>query len=68
MLWRYWEAVGKTGETRLGRPTALVGVGYFFVWTVFGMAAFPLGVALTAVEMQLRHWRAPFRSRSVWSS
>ena len=31
---------------------ALVGVGYFFVWTVFGMAAFPLGVALAAVEMQ----------------
>jgi hypothetical protein len=30
----------------------LVGAGYFFVWTVFGMAAFPLGVALTAVEMQ----------------
>ncbi len=30
-----------------------MGVGYFFVWTVFGMAAFPLGVALAAVEMQL---------------
>jgi predicted metal-binding integral membrane protein DUF2182 len=25
-------------------------VGYFFVWTVFGMADFPLGVALAAVE------------------
>jgi len=30
----------------------LVGVGYFFVWTMFGMAAFPLGVTLTALEMQ----------------
>jgi len=30
-----------------------VGVGYSFVWTVFGIAAFPLGVALAAVEMQL---------------
>jgi predicted metal-binding membrane protein len=39
MLWRYREAVGRTDETRLGRLTALVGVGYFFVWTVFGMAA-----------------------------
>jgi predicted metal-binding membrane protein len=29
------------------------GCGYFFAWTVFGMAAFPLGVALAAVEMQL---------------
>src|SRR6266851_2607450 len=52
MLWRYRQAVGRTGETRLGRLTALVGVGYFFVWTVFGIAAFPLGVALAAVEMQ----------------
>ena len=52
MLWRYRQAVGETGETRLGRLTALVGVGYFFVWTVFGMAAFPLGVALAAIEMQ----------------
>src|SRR3970282_858722 len=52
MLWRYRQAVGKTGETRLGRLTALVGVGSFFVWTVFGMAAFPLGVALAAIAMQ----------------
>ena len=52
MLRRYREAVGKTAETRLGRLTVLVGIGYFFVWTVFGMAAFPLGVALAAVEMQ----------------
>ena len=52
MLWHYRQAVGGTGETRLGPLTALVGVGYFVVWTVFGMAAFALGVALTAVEMQ----------------
>jgi Predicted metal-binding integral membrane protein (DUF2182)/Bacterial protein of unknown function (DUF899) len=52
MLRRYRQAVGRTGETRLGRLTALVGVGYFFVWTVFGMAAFPLGVALAAIAMQ----------------
>jgi predicted metal-binding membrane protein len=52
-LRRYRQAVGRTGETRLGRLTALVGVGYFFVWTAFGMAAFALGVALAAVQMQL---------------
>jgi predicted metal-binding membrane protein len=52
MLRRYREAVGRTGETHLGRLTVLVGVGYFFVWTVFGMAAFPLGIALAAAEMQ----------------
>src|SRR5260370_19541868 len=44
MLWRYRQAVGRTGETRLGWLTGLVGVGDFFVWTAFGMAAFPLGV------------------------
>src|SRR5438552_3857960 len=53
MLARYRQAVGRTGGTRLGRLTAVVGVGYFFVWTVFGMAAFPLGVALAAIEMRL---------------
>ena len=52
MLWRYREAVGMKGETLLGRLTALVGVGYFLVWVVFGMTAFPLGVALAAIEMQ----------------
>ncbi|HET6897285.1 MAG TPA: DUF2182 domain-containing protein, partial [Vicinamibacteria bacterium] len=50
MLWRYRQAVG--GEKHLGIRTALVGAGYFFVWTLFGVAAFPLGVALAAVEMQ----------------
>ena len=44
MLWRYREAVD--GETRRGRLTALVGVGYFFVWTLVGVAAFPLSAAL----------------------
>jgi predicted metal-binding membrane protein len=53
MLWRYRQVVRRTGETRLGRLTALVGVGYFFVWTVFGMAVFPLAAALAAVEMLL---------------
>jgi predicted metal-binding membrane protein len=52
MLSRYRQAVGSTGEPRLGLLTVLVAVGYFFVWTVFGMAAFPLGVALATIEMQ----------------
>ena len=60
MLWRYRQAVATTGETRLGRLSAVVGVGYFFVWTVFGMAAFPLGVALSAIEM-----RHPALARAV---
>jgi predicted metal-binding membrane protein len=52
MLWRYRRAVCSTGEARLGRLTTIVGLGYFAVWTAFGVAAFSLGVALTALEMQ----------------
>jgi predicted metal-binding membrane protein len=52
MLRRYREAVARTGEMRLGRLTALVGVGYFVVWTGLGMVAFALGVMLATVEMQ----------------
>jgi predicted metal-binding membrane protein len=52
MLWRYHEAVARAGETHLGSLTALVGVGYFFVWSVIGMAVFPLGAALADVEME----------------
>jgi predicted metal-binding membrane protein len=60
MLWHYREAVGRESETRLGLLTALVGMGYFFVWTAFGITAFPLGVALAAVEM-----RQPALARAV---
>ena len=52
MLQRYRRAVGSGGERRLGRLTVLVGIGYFFVWTLFGMVACPLGVALAEIEMQ----------------
>ncbi len=52
MLWRYRQAVAGTGQTRLGPLTALVGLGYFVVWTVLGIAAFPLGGALAAIEME----------------
>jgi predicted metal-binding membrane protein len=52
MLRRYRDAVGGTGETRLGYLTAIVGAAYFFVWTVLGVIAFSVGVALAAVEMQ----------------
>jgi len=52
MLRRYRHAVSGPGESRLDRLTARVSVGYFFVWTVFGMVAFLLGVAVAAVEIQ----------------
>jgi len=52
MLARYRSGVAATGETRAGALTALVGAGYFFVWTMFGVAAYPVGAALAAIEMQ----------------
>ena len=58
MLSRYRQAVGES--TRLGPLTVLVGVGYFLVWTVSGLAVFPLGVALAALEM-----RQPALARAV---
>ena len=54
MLWRYRQAVGRTGETRLGRLTALVGVGYFFVWTVFGMAGGTVELVINLHEDTIR--------------
>ncbi len=64
MLGRYRQAIGQaaggTGEARLGRLTAIVGTGYFFVWTLLGLAAFPLGIALAGVEM-----RQPALARAV---
>jgi predicted metal-binding membrane protein len=52
MLWRYCRAVGPTGARRLGLLSVLVGMGYFFVWAMFGMAAFLLGGALATMAMQ----------------
>ena len=66
-LRRYREAVlmsvSRSGDDEargLGRLTALVGLGYFFVWTLFGVAAYPLGLALAAIEM-----RQPAMARAV---
>jgi predicted metal-binding membrane protein len=53
MLWRYRQSIGTTGETLRVQLTALAGLGYFFIWTLFGLALFPLGVALAAAEMKL---------------
>jgi len=52
MLLRYRQAVSATGETRLVGLTALVGAGYFSMWSAFGIVVFPLGAALATVEMQ----------------
>ena len=52
MLWRYRRAAARISQARLACLTALVGMGYFFVWTLLGMLAFPLGMALAKIEIQ----------------
>jgi predicted metal-binding membrane protein len=44
--------VTRTGGSHLGSLTALAGAGYFLVWTLFGAAIFPLGVAMSSLAMQ----------------
>ena len=52
MLWRYRQAVRRSGGARLGRLTTLVGAAYYAVWIGFGIVAFGIGVALAAAEME----------------
>jgi predicted metal-binding membrane protein len=60
MLWRYRRALVREPVTvfgasrwRLAALTALVGSGYFFVWTLFGVLAFPLGVSFATISMAM---------------
>jgi predicted metal-binding membrane protein len=62
MLAGYRGSVSGAGATRLDALTAIVGAGYFSVWAVFGAAAYPVGIALGAAEMQ---WPAVARSVPV---
>jgi predicted metal-binding membrane protein len=51
MLGRYRQSLAPTSDSRRDRLTALAGLGYFFVWALFGLAVFPVGVATTSIEM-----------------
>jgi predicted metal-binding membrane protein len=51
MLRRYRQAVVSANRTRLGWLTVIAGAGYFLVWTLLGMAIFPLGLAAASAEM-----------------
>jgi predicted metal-binding membrane protein len=48
---RYRRRVEPAPRSSRGRLTSLVGLGYFFVWALLGLAVFPFGVALARVEM-----------------
>ena len=62
MLWRYQHAVGRIGAARLAALTAVVGAGYFFVWTLVGVAVLPLSEAVAGLEM---HWPALERAAPI---
>ena len=59
MLARYRRGVRARDETSLDRLSALAGAGYFAVWTIFGAAVYPVGLALGAAEMR---WKGLARS------
>lgn len=67
MLSRFRKAAGWTRESRLGLLTSIAALGYFFVWSLFGLAVFPLGVALSALEMEVPALAraAPFAAAAV---
>lgn len=52
MLWRYRRALAASPALlQLGRLTLLVGVAYFFVWTLFGALIFLLGIAFATLVL-----------------
>jgi len=52
VLWRYRQSLWRTRKTFRGLLTTLVGLGYFVVWTLFGLVIFPLGAATATIEME----------------
>jgi predicted metal-binding membrane protein len=65
MLRRYRRRIGRPDDARLGRLTMLVGAGYFTIWTLYGVLAFPLGAALAVLEMR---WAALARAAPMAGS
>ncbi|HEY6926117.1 MAG TPA: DUF2182 domain-containing protein [Steroidobacteraceae bacterium] len=51
-LWRYRRAVTRINAPRVDLLTVLVAVGYFSIWTLLGIAVFPVGMTLASVLMQ----------------
>jgi predicted metal-binding membrane protein len=52
VLLRYRRAIGCSAHVHLDWLTLTVGAGYFFVWTAFGVLAFSLGIAVSALVME----------------
>lgn len=53
VLWRYAQALGTRGESRVGRLVAVAGAGYFLVWMVLGALVFAGGAAFAETALRL---------------
>lgn len=53
-LWRYRQHIGQAGGAHAEARTALMCLGYFLAWTMFGAAAFPVVAALAALTMRVQ--------------
>jgi len=52
MLRCYRRAIGEAASVPRDELTMIVAAGYFFVWTVWGLVTYPLGVVLAALEVE----------------
>jgi len=52
MLWRYRQSLAGLRATLVNGLTAIAAAGYFAVWTVVGLATYPIGVAVASVVMR----------------
>lgn len=52
ILSRYRRAVAQHDDAHVGWRTFLTAAGYFFVWTVLGIAIYLVGVTLASLEME----------------
>ena len=64
MLSSYRRSLDVADEIRWGGLAAMAGAGYFFVWTLIGIAVYPIGVLVVMAEMR---WPALARSVPVAS-
>lgn len=53
VLWRYRLRIGRAGTGQAGVLAALVGLGYFLAWSMLGLVALPLTLALGALATRL---------------
>lgn len=53
LLRSYRRALGRTTAARRDRLTAVVSTGYFCIWSLLGIAVYPLGLVLAASQTRL---------------